>query len=125
MIRPGTGLRRGKSPLRLYDPMPRRAEWKKHTYWEAADVVKGMNRRVIVVRSPDPKMFEEAIFILREDYLRDRNEAQVLDEARRAAGEYLRTRTGVKKRTRRWLWAVLVGVLALAAAAYLVLPYVI
>ena len=30
-------------------------------------MVKGISRLVIVVRSPDPKLFEQAIIILRED----------------------------------------------------------
>ena len=37
---------------------------------EAAEVVKGTAKRVIVVKSPDKKVFEEAIFIVREDYMR-------------------------------------------------------
>ena len=30
-------------------------------------MVKGISRQVIVVHSPDPKVFEQAIFIVRED----------------------------------------------------------
>ena len=30
-------------------------------------MVKGISRRVIVVDSPDPRIFEQAIFILRND----------------------------------------------------------
>ena len=30
-------------------------------------MVKGISRQVIVVHSPDPKLFEQAIFILKED----------------------------------------------------------
>lgn len=30
-------------------------------------MVKGVSRQVIVVQSPDPKLYEQAIFILRED----------------------------------------------------------
>lgn len=30
-------------------------------------MIKGISRQVIVVRSPDPKLYEQAIFILRED----------------------------------------------------------
>ena len=30
-------------------------------------MVKGVTRQVIVVKSPDPKLFEQAIFIMRED----------------------------------------------------------
>ena len=32
-------------------------------------MVKGISRQVIVVRSPDQKLFEQAIFILREEAL--------------------------------------------------------
>lgn len=30
-------------------------------------MVKGISRQVIVVQSPDPKLFDQAIFILRDD----------------------------------------------------------
>ena len=30
-------------------------------------MVKGISRRVIVVKSPDPRLFEEAIFIVKKD----------------------------------------------------------
>ena len=30
-------------------------------------MVKGISRQVIMVHSPDPKLFEQAIFILKED----------------------------------------------------------
>lgn len=30
-------------------------------------MVKGISRQVILVQSPDPKLFEQAIFILKED----------------------------------------------------------
>ena len=32
-------------------------------------MVKGVSRRVIVIKAPDPKLFEQAIFIVREDAL--------------------------------------------------------
>ena len=32
-------------------------------------MVKGVSRRVIVVKSPDPKLFDQAIFLLKEDAL--------------------------------------------------------
>ena len=32
-------------------------------------MVKGISRRVIVVESPDPRVFDQAIFILRNDIL--------------------------------------------------------
>ncbi len=33
-------------------------------------MVKGISRQVIVLQSPDPKLFDQAIFILKEDVLR-------------------------------------------------------
>ncbi len=62
-------------------------------------MVRGTNRRVVVVRSPDPQIFEEAIFIIREDLFRREDSAdKVLREARQAANAYLRKTTG----KRRW-----------------------
>ena len=57
---------------------------------EALDVVKGVAKRVIVVKSPDPKVFEEAIFIVREDYMKTAGvtRSQLLSEAKQAAGVY-------------------------------------
>ena len=46
-------------------------------------MVKGNTRQVIVVKSPDPKLFEQAIFLLREDAL----EKQGL--TRREANEFI------------------------------------
>ncbi len=61
-------------------------------------MVKGTNRRVVVVKSPDPSIFEEAIFVVREDLFHRGNSAEkVMNEARRAAGAYLRSATGLKK----------------------------
>ncbi|MBO5317423.1 MAG: hypothetical protein J6A74_03170 [Oscillospiraceae bacterium] len=48
-------------------------------------MVKGISRQVIVVESPDKKLFEQAIFILREDALSGEGitDAQLLREAKR------------------------------------------
>ena len=59
-------------------------------------MVKGTNRRVIVVRSPDPKLFEEAIFVLRENGDREADAGLIMEQASRAAGEYLK-KCGVRK----------------------------
>ncbi len=62
-------------------------------------MVRGTNRRVVVVRSPDPQIFEEAIFIIREDLFRREDSAdKVLRQARQAANAYLRKTTP----PRRW-----------------------
>lgn len=49
-------------------------------------MVKGVSRQVIVVQSPDRKLFEQAIFILREDTPQQGiTEEMLLREARQAA----------------------------------------
>lgn len=54
-------------------------------------MVKGISRQVIVVKSPDGKLFEQAIFMLREDALGEGvDEEQLIAQARAAAGGYLR-----------------------------------
>lgn len=63
-------------------------------------MVKGNTRQVIVVKSPDPKLFEQAIFLLREDALEKRGvgERELLEEARRVANGYVASNSSVKKR---------------------------
>ena len=46
-------------------------------------MVKGVSKQVIVVHSPDPKLFEQAIFILKED-AQGVTDEQLLREARQA-----------------------------------------
>ena len=54
-------------------------------------MVKGISRRVIVVKSPDPRYFEEAIFIVKEDVsLIGVDQGQVLQEARAVATGYIK-----------------------------------
>ena len=55
-------------------------------------MVKGISRRVILVKSPDPRLFEEAIFIVREEALSGGgvNADQVLQEAQKVARGYTR-----------------------------------
>lgn len=58
-------------------------------------MVKGVSRQVIVVQSPEPKLFEQAIFILKEDALREGITDEVLlKEAR----QILHSGEGRKKR---------------------------
>ena len=50
-------------------------------------MVKGISRQVIVVQSPDPKLFEQAIFILRDNAVGEGiSEDLLLKEARNAVG---------------------------------------
>ena len=69
-------------------------------------MVKGITRQVIVVKPPDTKLFDEAIFILK-----DRtgiSDEQILEQARRAADAYLHTRV---RRARGIRWQPLVYML--------------
>ena len=48
-------------------------------------MVKGISRQVIVVHSPDPKLFEQAIFILKEDAAQGGvSDEALLEEAQQA-----------------------------------------
>ena len=80
-------------------------------------MVKGITRQVILVKSPDPRLFEEAIFIVKEEALAREGVTaeQVLKEARRAADGYLKQGLAWNRRLERLpapLWA------AIGAAAW-------
>lgn len=79
-------------------------------------MVKGTSRRVIVVDSPDPNYFEQAIFIVRNDvYERQGVTAQqVLGEACRIAKGYAVTATKPRwKRIPWWAWMLCAATLGL------------
>ena len=61
-------------------------------------MLKGISRRVIVVKSPDRRFFEEAIFFVKEGAIGTGGVTaeQVVEEARRVADGF------VKKRQRKW-----------------------
>ena len=65
-------------------------------------MVKGVTRRVIVVKSPDRRLFEQAIFIVKEDaFTREGVTAeQILSEAQRVADGYVRRNSGVGRKLR-------------------------
>ena len=82
-------------------------------------MVKGINRQVIVVKSPDPKLFDQAIFLLREDAFSSSGTTpeQVIRQAQQAADGYLRKNTVVGRAAARVsppIWGVLGAVLASA-----------
>ena len=53
-------------------------------------MVKGITRRVIVIKSPDPKIFDQAIFIVKEDALHKAvTQEEVIKEAQDTANEYI------------------------------------
>lgn len=68
-------------------------------------MVKGISRQVIVVHSPDPKLFEQAIFILKEDALGKEGvteDALLVEANRLIRGQ---GKGGNKKRGSGPLWA--------------------
>ena len=74
-------------------------------------MVKGVSRQVSVVRQPDTKLFEQAIFMLKEEALGRKGvtDQQVLQEACRVADQYVQSRmeTGHGKRRfrlNRWMY---------------------
>ena len=82
-------------------------------------MVKGVARRIVVVRAPEQRLFEEAIFILREDAMKSGVTAEdVVAQACSAASRYLREERG--DRTRLWYAAAggLVGLIAAAAVLW-------
>ncbi|MGM9607374.1 MAG: translation initiation factor 2 [Oscillospiraceae bacterium] len=82
-------------------------------------MVKGVARRVIVVKTPDRRLFEQAIFIVKEDaFTREGVTAdQVLAEAQRVADGYVRRNSGLGKRLRRIPAPAYAAAGALAATA--------
>jgi len=81
-------------------------------------MVKGITRQVILVKSPDPRLFEEAIFIVKEEALaREGVSAErVLKEARQAADGYLKQGKAWNRRLERLPVAAWAGAGAAAAA---------
>ena len=102
----------------LHKKKHRRLEFLCKPTGEARDVVKGPNRRVVVVRSPDERIFEQAIFIIRDDYLQTEQEGskRLLEEARRAAAAYAaRARGPYRRRIFRPVYAAAGAAAALIA----------
>ena len=66
-------------------------------------MVKGITRQVILVKSPDPKLFEEAIFIVKEEALSREGVSadQVIRQARQAADGYLKGNRAWNRRLER------------------------
>ena len=66
-------------------------------------MVKGISKQVIVVQSPDTKLFEQAIFILKEDALKDGvTDEQLLREAKLAVREERK----MLDKTHGFVWAL-------------------
>lgn len=83
-------------------------------------MVKGVSRQVIVVHAPEPELFDQAIFILKDEAVgKGITEAELLKEAQQVIRE-----TGQKKKKRLWLYgpvwacggAMVTGLIWLATA---------
>ena len=79
-------------------------------------MVKGISRQVILVQRPDQKLFEQAIFIIREDYAGENgmSDQDILREARKAANRYL---GGKRRSTGRAMASIRAPLYAAAGAA--------
>ena len=83
-------------------------------------MVKGITRQVIVVKAPDPKLFDQAIFLVRDDVVMEGGvtEESLLQEARKICT----SSTGRFTQKAHWLWAGsgagLVGFLWLATILF-------
>lgn len=61
-------------------------------------MVKGISRRVIVVKSPDPRIFDEAIFLVKEDASnRGVTQDEILKEAQSVASDYVRSNSDTRR----------------------------
>ena len=82
-------------------------------------MVKGTSKRIVVVKSPDPNVFEEAIFIVKEDFLGRSRRPDALKEAQKVADAYIRGAVAAPRRLlsrcKPLLWAA-VGALVSAGA---------
>ena len=82
-------------------------------------MVKGVARRVIVVKTPDKRLFEQAIFIMKEDAFNRQGVTaeQIVEEAQRVADGFVRRNSGLGKKLRRIPAPVYAAAGAIAATA--------
>jgi len=76
-------------------------------------MVKGVTRRVVVIKSPDPEVFEQAIFIISDEaYKKGHGSTEILSQACKVAQRYI-----IKSKMPRVKRAVKPALFALAGAA--------
>ena len=63
-------------------------------------MVKGITRTVVVIRSPDPQIFDEAIFIVKDDSMKNTGvtNREILRQAQDTAENYIREQRGHRPR---------------------------
>ena len=81
-------------------------------------MVKGMTRQVVVVKAPDAKLFEEAIFLVRAGAAEEKgvSDEELMRQAHVAAGRYVAGTAGKTGKSRVWT-KILWGILGAAAAS--------
>lgn len=65
-------------------------------------MIKGIQKHVIVVKTPEPEIFEEAIFVVKESYMKNAQGSQreVLRQAELTAEKYLAESLPQKRKER-------------------------
>ncbi len=84
-------------------------------------MVKGISRRVVVVKAPIGSIFDEAIFIMRDDLSTDVDSEELLREACSAADEYVKKNCGKRKPGKSLFFFSLIAILLLSASLFLLL----
>lgn len=88
------------------------------------EVLRGTSHNMIVVTTPDPEIFREAMFILQDDYMRrpGAGKEELLRQARDAAEEYANRFVPAVSKQRPWILYLLpafTGALGFLAAKWL------
>ena len=84
-------------------------------------MVKGVSRQVIVVQSPEPRLFDQAIFILRDEVVKEGvTDEALMKEARQLinAGKFEKKRNRIAEMIWAGVGAVLIGSVWLATALF-------
>lgn len=80
-------------------------------------MVKGVSRQVVVVRCPDARFFDQAIFLVRDDVLGGPGSEQLMKDACRAADAYIRQNAQKRRVTRRVKLAIAAAAVILGGLA--------
>ena len=118
---PARRLRKGISGICRNKPEEKRVSLEKSQCRQAEGgsvVVKGISKRIIVVKPPDPRIFEQAIFVVREDYMGQTgiSERELMRQARASINGYLLPGES-RHRLLPWLRGVMYAAAGAAGAA--------